>query len=319
MDRKTASKVSRDRAGSTLIDFLVSRFTYLGREGWERQIDEGRISVNDESVEASRTLVEGDSVGFDSSGIEEPEVDSSIGIVFEDEDFLIVEKNGSLPCHPGGRFFKNSLWFILTERYGAAHIATRLDRETSGLVLVCKSPESARLAQLRQASGLLDKTYLALVHGSFPCHVSARGYLATDEGSAIRKKRRYFDRARPSGLDEGESCETGFELVRTMDSGAGSISLVRAKPVTGRTHQIRATLLGLGFPLVGDKLYGLDEGYFLKFAKGKLEAEDWSRLMLPNQALHCAELRFPGADGLAIAARSEPCWGYPYGYVPCLT
>jgi 23S rRNA pseudouridine955/2504/2580 synthase/23S rRNA pseudouridine1911/1915/1917 synthase len=313
MERKTASEVPSDRAGSALAEYLAARFTYLCPEEWLRQIADGKISLNGEVADARAILAAGDAVAFDPSEIEEPEVDASYTVVKENEDFLVVDKSGSLPCHPSGRFFRHSLWFILRERYGAAYIATRLDRETSGLVLVCKNSEAARFAQGLLASGSLGKTYLAMIHGRFPDRLEARGFLIKDPCSVVRKKRRYVESVRPGDGTENETCETSFEIVGRAHSPVGDISLVRVRPKTGRMHQIRATLFSLGFPLVGDKLYGLDENLFLRFSKGGLDAEDLARLILPNQALHCAELAFNGADGSATVARSEPRWVSLYG------
>jgi 23S rRNA pseudouridine955/2504/2580 synthase/23S rRNA pseudouridine1911/1915/1917 synthase len=308
MKRKTATKVASEGAGIPLLEYLAARFTYFGREEWMRQIDGGRVSVNGRLAGMLEPLSEGDLVSFDVSAFREPPVDSSVEIVMEDEDFLVVDKSGSLPCHPGGRFFEHSLWFILRQRYGAIHIATRLDRETSGLVLACKSPRAARLAQEMLSSGRLEKRYLALVHGCFPESVEACGYLSMDEDSAIRKKRKYFEEG-ASGPGPGrEACETKFQLVERRESQGGALSLVKAFPLTGRTHQIRATLFSLGYPLVGDKLYGLDEGLFLRFASGTLSPEDRSLLILPAQALHCAELRFFNSAGLPVVALSRPPW-----------
>jgi 23S rRNA pseudouridine955/2504/2580 synthase/23S rRNA pseudouridine1911/1915/1917 synthase len=317
MERKPFAKLSRADSGSRLVDWLSSRFTYLSAEAWLCMLGEGRVSVDGLSARADRILAAGEIVAFDPPPFEEPEVDASFAVVMEDEDFLIVDKSGNLPCHPGGRYFEHSLWYLLRERYGEIRIATRLDRETSGLVLACKSAASASFAQRMLAEGALEKEYLAMVHGRFPEYLDARGYLTEDRASAVRKKRRYAD---GKDIPEGkkvEACATSFGRVgfidsRTADRAYGGISLVRARPITGRTHQIRATLRSLGFPVVGDKLYGLDEGFFLRFAEGSLNEEDLTRLILPNQALHCAELSFRGRAGRVVSVRSEPRWGSPY-------
>jgi len=318
MERKTASTVPVDRAGTTIADYLTARFTYLGANEWLDQIVHGRVTLNGEATNPDAILAVGDCVAFDPSAIEEPTVDSTFAITMEDDDFLVVDKSGSLPCHPSGRFFRHSLWFILKERQGFIHIATRLDRETSGLVLVCKNPGAARHAQEMQASGSLRKTYLAMVHGRFPDRLETQGFLVKDANSAVRKKRRWVENLEPSGGTESETCQTSFECAGRSCSPAGDLSLVRAHPRTGRTHQIRATLFSLGFPVVGDKLYGLDEGFFLRFAEDRLDTEDLQRLILPNQALHCAELAFTSRDGRAVAAHSEPRWAFP-DQLPCLT
>jgi RluA family pseudouridine synthase len=306
MKRKSATLVAMDGAGSSLLAYLALRFTYLGSGEWREQLREGRLRVNGAVSAEDRILASGDLVDFDASGIVEPEVDGRIGIVYEDADFLIADKGGSLPCHPGGRFFEHSLWFILRERYGSVHIATRLDRETSGLVLVCRKPAAAAFAASALARGVMEKSYVAMVHGSFPERLEARGFLVKDRSSLIRKKRRLV--LEPGPGEDAEACATSFELISRCAHRAGEISMLHARPATGRTHQIRASLFSLGFPLVGDKLYGLDEGFFLRFAAGRLDEEDRERLILPCQALHCASLGFESPSGQRIQATSEPRW-----------
>jgi RluA family pseudouridine synthase len=317
MERKPFAKISRSDSGSRLVDWLSRRFTYLSADAWLVMLGEGRIRVEGRLAVADRVLAAGEIVAFDPPRYEEPAVDTSFSVIMEDEDFLIVDKSGNLPCHPGGRYFEHSLWRLLSERYGEVRIATRLDRETSGLVLVCKSAASAAFAQGMLSEGAIEKEYLALVHGPFPPSLEAKGYLTEDIASAVRKKRRYVDGEEIPQGKRVEACSTSFRRVGEIDAGTedrayGRISLVRARPATGRTHQIRATLFSLGFPVVGDKLYGLDEGCFLRFAEGGKNEEDLTRLILPNQALHCAGLSFRGSSGRAVDAKSVPRWPSPF-------
>jgi 23S rRNA pseudouridine955/2504/2580 synthase/23S rRNA pseudouridine1911/1915/1917 synthase len=116
--------------------------------------------------------------------------------------------------------------------------------------------------------------------------VIARGHLFPDLRSPVRKKRRFCaEGTRPPDRD-GEFCETLFRGIRHRDG----LSLVEATPITGRLHQIRATLLGLGYPVVGDKIYGPDDTLFIRFIEDRLTASDRTRLRLPRQALHAAGL-----------------------------
>jgi 23S rRNA pseudouridine955/2504/2580 synthase/23S rRNA pseudouridine1911/1915/1917 synthase len=318
MKRKPFVRIRAADTGTKALDYLASRFTYLSAKGWRTMIDEGRVKIGLERTEADRLLKEGDRLSFDPPEIEEPPVDERISVAYEDEQYLIVNKSGSLPCHPGGRFFEHTLWRVLIDRYGEEagremRIATRLDRETSGLVLVCKGARAARFASSALAKHAIRKEYLAMVHGLFPDRSEAEGYLVRDEGSLVRKKRIFIPTREGEASLGGESCSTSFKLIARAALDEGAFSLLRAFPRTGKTHQIRASLLGLGFPIVGDKLYGLDEGCFLRFAEGALNEKDLSRLILPNQALHCAALSFEDEDERRVAARAEPCWPYPYG------
>ncbi|MFA6500159.1 MAG: RluA family pseudouridine synthase, partial [Desulfurivibrionaceae bacterium] len=223
----------------------------------------------------------------------EPPVDSNYTVLHEDDDLLVINKPAPLPCHPGGRFFSHTLWALLKENQGLAdpRLVNRLDRETSGIVLVAKNKAAARLCQEQFAQHRVEKTYLVVVEGDFPdtpLTVEAPGWLGPDPNSAIRKKMRFYPEQNdaPPGAVEAS---TGFRRIPGADNT--NLSLLEAKPHTGRCHQIRATLLHLGFPVVGDKLYGVDEQLFLRFKEGCLSATDHARLRLPRQALHASSLR----------------------------
>jgi 23S rRNA-/tRNA-specific pseudouridylate synthase len=314
MVRRVESRAGREAEGLALLPWLARRFSYFDEGAWDREIAAGRVSLNGRVAGPKTRLAEGDQVAYLPLQEEEPAVDSSYRIVHEDADFLVIDKPPLLPCHPGGRFFEHSLWFLLRERYEYLHIATRLDRETSGLVLICLNKGSARRVSLLQRERRLNKRYLALVHGRFPDRLEAEGFLTHDEGSAVRKKRGFVSAADKEG--EGgtglESCATSFACLLTAESldfpakgeRQGPFSLVEALPSSGRTHQIRASLASLGFPLVGDKLYGLDEAFFLRFAQGVLSAEDGERLILPYQALHCEALEFEDDAGTLRSFRA---------------
>jgi RluA family pseudouridine synthase len=308
MERKPRAKIRPEEGGVKLVEWLERRFTYLSRAGWLEMIDEGRVEVNGLKASGEALLSAGDIVGFDPPRYEEPPVDDRIEIAYEDEDHLIVGKNGSLPCHPGGRFFEHTLWRLLLERCPEVHIATRLDRETSGLVLVCKSSEAARYVQGLQDRGLVHKEYVAWVQGSFPESVEAKGFIVSDDSSPIRKKKLYIPDDGSYRGRASEACFTRFERRELVASKRGAFSRILALPRTGRTHQIRSTLRALGYPIVGDKLYGPDEELFLRFAKGTIDEKDLRRLILPNQALHCARISFPKGSGLSIEASSPEPW-----------
>lgn len=285
---RTAVSPEADRKRLDL--FLAERFTYRSRSQWQETVRQGKIRINGRPARPARILRAGDTVEFlpDESELSEPPVDCSFTVEYETADFLAVGKPGNLPVHPSGRYFRNTLLTLLRERYGDVHPVNRLDRETSGLVLFAKSPRSAKMLSSLFEDGRIRKIYLAVVHGVFPERLEAYGFLGPDPESAVTKKRK-FCRKRPAGDPEDfQTAETDFRLL----ASDGLLSLVECVPHTGRLHQIRATLFSLGYPLLGDKLYGPDDSLFLRQAAGTLTEEDRAALVLPAQALHAQTLDF---------------------------
>ncbi len=293
MKRRIGVTVGPAEAGVDLLDFLCGRFTYHCRETWTRHIAEGRVRIDGRAGSPSRILGRGDRVEYQPPETPEPPVETEFTVIHEDSRLLVVDKPANLPCHPGGRYFRHTLWALLRRERPGGEIALvhRIDRETSGLVLVARTKAAARALGEQMAGGSIRKRYLILVRGRFPDgDVDASGVLVPDPDSPVRKKRRFCPvkgASKPAGDSGGEFCRTLFR----REGGSSGRSLVSARPLTGRRHQIRATLLGLGYPVVGDKLYGGDDGVFLRFIEDRMSPGDRRRLILPRQALHAAELR----------------------------
>ena len=280
-ERSIQTVAGPELEGVRLDHFLSARFTYQSRTGWQAIIRAGRIAVNGIRVRASRRLHAGDVVTFDVQGIAEPEVDPAYSVVLERPDFLVVSKSGCLPVHPSGCYFRNTLLMLMKERYGELFVVNRLDRETSGLVVLAKDPETAGVLSGLFASRKVEKVYLAAVFGEFPAgNVIKNGWLSSDPESTVRKKRRFTET--DPGTEDAEPCSTEFACLKTR----GGYSLVECRPHTGRLHQIRATLRSCGFPLLGDKLYGPDDTIFLRFTGDAMTEADRAALVLPTQALH---------------------------------
>lgn len=292
MTREMRFSIREKDAGKALSAFLAARFTYHTDEEWSRLIAEGRVTVNGRRPGADAPLCVGDVLGYDASGIPEPPVDLSVETVLDDPLLLAVNKPGNLPCHPGGRYFNHTLWAWVKERAGLENpvLINRIDRETSGLVLIAKTPEAAHNLWRQFSTHKVVKRYTVFVEGLFPERLEAKGWLVPDRASVIRKKRRFVpcESEGPQLEPEAEWAETVFERERVCEG----FCVVRALPRTGRLHQIRATLLSSGFPVVGDKMYGVDEGLFLRFCTDELSGLDWERLRLRRQALHAAFLGF---------------------------
>ena len=280
--RVVKSIISANDAGKSLLELLTGRFSYHSGYEWRNIIDRGLITLNGVKAFPEAILTKGDILEYHVADIAEPEVDASYAVLYEDADILAVDKSGDLPCHPAGPFYRNTLWFILKKRYGEVFPVNRLDRETSGIVLWAKNSSAASLLAAQLAS--MRKRYVALVHGKFTKEIDASGFLERDNASIVRKKRCFV--YNDSG--SGQRAETLLRPVWWNEK----YSLVEALPRTGRLHQIRATLCSLGFPLVGDKLYGIDDTFYLKIKDDLFTAEERAALLLPRQALHAAGLEF---------------------------
>jgi RluA family pseudouridine synthase len=287
VQRKVTITIDEQAAGMGLLDLLASRFTYHTREAWQGLIAEGALFVNESQAHPEQTLQLGDVLRYECGTRTEPSVDKDYRILFRDEALLVVDKPGNLPCHPAGRYFKNTLWSLLQEQEQVEQprLVNRLDRETSGLVVVGQTLEASRHLANQFAAHTVEKGYLVLVEGAFPEQLDAAGWLIHDHRSVVRKKRAFVREQPHEGASE--PCETRFVAVERY----GDVSVVRAYPKTGCLHQIRATLCSLGFPVVGDKLYGVDDTFFVKFIEDSLTDEDKKRLRLPRQALHAESLQ----------------------------
>lgn len=216
-------------------------------------------------------------------------------VLAEAPDWIVVEKRAGVLCHPTKPNGPYTLWHSLRELLafeiatgGKISLINRLDRETSGIVLVAKTSWAASYLARAMAAGLLYKEYLAIVMG-WPTQdefevaqpILRLGNVAF---SAVWLKRAVHPHGVPA--------QTLFRVEkRLVHPAAGKISLVRAIPITGRTHQVRVHLSHAGYPLIGDKLYGTSEDCYLQFIKEGWSAALQSVLHMPRQALHSTQMK----------------------------
>jgi len=272
--------------------YLARRFSAAGRRVWQERITAGKVLVNGRPVRPAHRLQRNSQISFFLPDRPEPEVDSHYSYVYRDADYAVINKPANLPVHPAGPYRENTLLHLVEKKDGARpHLISRLDRETSGCLLVAWNPLWARFFFKERQK--MRKEYAVLVEGAFPDSLLAHGFLQQDLKSAVRKKRSFT--RHPDESIALESAST--EFFREGYDAHRQLSFVRAVLHTGRMHQIRATLCSLGYPVVGDLLYGIDEGCYLRFLADALTPEDRSRLRLKRMALHSWKLSVPLMNG----------------------
>ena len=283
MNRELNYIVKQHERDLKLIDLLSNKFQYHSNMEWLDRILDSRIVVNGLNVDPYCSLKIGDRISFQIINFSEPEVDKNVIILYEDSDILIINKPPNLPVHPSGRYYKNTVLEILKEIFPHTplYITHRLDRETSGVMIISKSLEIAKSIQKQFYERKVYKSYLVYVHGNFPISLSAIGFLGFDSNSKIRKKRIFREER-----DEIVSDESKTEFINLIERK--NITKLRAIPHTGKLHQIRATLSSLGYPVVGDKIYGKSEDNFLNFISGIPYPKD----IIDRQALHSYSISF---------------------------
>lgn len=225
-------------------------------------------------------------------------------VLDETDDWLVVDKPAPLQIHPSkpedaGLTLWDGLRAMLSYELangGQVSLVNRLDRETSGVVVVAKNAAAARRLGKAMMRRQCDKSYLAIVRGwpDWETHELEAPILraGTVTESRIWVKQIVHERGAP--------CRTEFRVLQRFENAASpgiGFALVEARPHTGRMHQIRVHLAHLGLPIVGDKLYGGDESCYLEFMETGWSASLAARLLLPRQALHSHRLGIHDAQG----------------------
>jgi 23S rRNA pseudouridine1911/1915/1917 synthase len=283
MSETLTFKVAPEDAGLRLDVFLARRLADWSRSEVQRQIRAGRVTVGSETIyKAGTEVAAGASVSIRAARREvraTPEA-LPLDIVFEDDDLVVVNKPAGMVVHVGagiksGTLVNALLYHIrsLSRAGGELRpgIVHRLDRMTSGLVVVAKTDAAHRALTEQFKARNVHKTYLALVHGRL---ARERGEIRRPIGRDPWRR----VKMRLGGIGPREAV-TGYRVKRRFEN----YTLVEAEPLTGRTHQIRVHFSSLGHPIVGDTMYG---------APSRLRFGAQEEKTLARNFLHAAALEF---------------------------
>ncbi|HEV2731585.1 MAG TPA: RluA family pseudouridine synthase [Terriglobales bacterium] len=282
-----------EAAGKRLDQFLVFHLPNVSRARIQQLISEKKVLVNDLESKPSLRLRGGERITL--LGAPQPPPLRAIAeeipleIIYEDDDLAVINKPAGMMVHAGSGATEDArnrgtLVNALLHHFGKLSaiggelrpgVVHRLDKATSGLILVAKNDESHRKLAEQFSSRHVKKTYIALAHGWVK---PDRGTISS--GISRDRIRRTRMTTRRQG---GREAITHYAVRRRIDSSFGKFTVLELRIDTGRTHQIRVHLASLGHPVVGDTLYG---------APQKLRTRNSETLSLPRNFLHAAALQF---------------------------
>ncbi len=292
--------VPPELAGLRLDHFVKTQIPRLSRTKIQAIIDSTLRRADGFAPKSSTSVAAGDHYIIRREARPEPPCPRTFTVLHEDARMRIIDKPSGLPVHATAKFYFNTLTRVMLERYPdepEQQICHRLDRETSGCLVIARDREAA--AFLKTAIAAKDKTtkqYLAVVHGQPPWDSEAvldtplRLSTAAD-ATRIPTVRVLPD---PKGL-------TAITRVR-VEQRSARYALVRCTLVTGRQHQIRVHLAEAGYPIVGDKIYAHGDDAFVEYCDEGLTPELAELFILPRHALHAARITVPHPAGGLVTA-----------------
>jgi 23S rRNA pseudouridine1911/1915/1917 synthase len=238
--------------GMSILDFFCNAVPRSDRSVWINKINTENLTVNGKSITEDYVVKAGDITQHSSDPKVEPPVNTSINLLFEDEEILVIDKPSPLPMHASGRFVRNTLIGILDSAFPDIDykLLHRIDANTTGVVIIAKNKESANNIRLQFEEKLVSKEYLALVEGIIK-EDSLKSFESIGNEVLVGGARKVDD--------SGKKAETHIAVLeRRFEQNQ---TLISVEPKTGRTNQIRLHLANIGYPIVGD-IGHKDKEYF---------------------------------------------------------
>ena len=298
---RLSSKVPQSAGGASLLDYLTQRFRYQSEAQWQASIEAGRVEIGGLPVDVQSRVRAGEIVTFVQVR-REPEPEVPLRVIEDRPGWAVVDKPAGMPCHSDGAFVRSTVTFQLAERLGLERVLLvhRIDRETSGLLVVAKTRSASRALHQQFEAGTVEKVYEALLEGCVEWdRQRVEAPIARHPSSSVSMRRAIV--AEP----DGKPAVTELEVLRR----SADRSWVRARIETGRAHQIRVHCESLGHPVVGDKLYGRSDAEFLDWVRRVKEADGELDVGLPARfhLLHARTLCFDDPEsGERLRFESSP-------------
>jgi 23S rRNA pseudouridine1911/1915/1917 synthase len=318
-------RVTEDCAGRRLDQFLVAQLDGVSRSRIQLLLDQGGIVVDGRQAKASHKLRGNESITVTGEAQPPPlravPEEIPLDIVFEDADLAVINKPAGMMVHAGAgatedarnqgtlvnallHHFKSLSTTGGDLRPGIVH---RLDKETSGLIIVAKNDRTHQALSEMFSSRSLRKTYLALLHGELK---QDSGTISAAVSRDLVRRTRMTTRR----TEGGRTAISHYQVLRRLNTRYGRFTLVSVRIETGRTHQIRVHMASIGHPVVGDSLYGAPAAIQLasatpvrrkRTAKSAEDETPSQTISLNRNFLHAAELAFAHPKtGKALELRS---------------
>lgn len=291
--------VQPEQEGWRLDQFVQKCMPTLSRQYLKKKIEKGEVEISGRNPPHKPSVkvhhLEKVTITTHNDGMMEDELwngkpiprDQKPGIVFEDEELIVCNKPPFMITHPAGKnLFYCATVFFETLYKKTIHSIHRIDRETSGLLLLGKNPKVSQRVSYLFENDKVRKCYFFIAHkkpGALPFPFTARQRMDREEGNIPSAMMSVW----PEDSNQGKASETHFELLLEKNG----FVLAMAFPLTGRQHQIRVHAATNGYPLLGEKLYNGDPGVFMRFKDHEPTEEDHELLQIPRHALHATALK----------------------------